>query len=69
MSIVSEALRNEETRLRPGDVLWNSRRGRDPLGDARQRVRAQRRVSARIPTMGEPAEARQDDETVGSINS
>jgi hypothetical protein len=45
------------------------RSGRDPLEEARKRVRARRRAEARIPTVSEPAEARQDDETVGSINS
>ena len=39
------------------------RGGRDPLEEARKRIRAQRRVSAQIPTLGEPAEARQDGET------
>jgi hypothetical protein len=36
---------------------------RDPLEEARKRVRAQRRVSAQIPTLGEPGEARRDGET------
>jgi hypothetical protein len=39
------------------------RSGRDPLEEARMRIRARRRAEARIPTVGEPAEARQDDET------
>jgi hypothetical protein len=39
------------------------RTGRDPLEEARRRVRAQRRVSTRIPTLGEPGEARQDGKT------
>jgi hypothetical protein len=36
---------------------------RDPVEEARKRVRAQRRVSARIPTLGKPGEARRDGET------
>ena len=39
------------------------RSGRDPLEEARKRVRAQRRVSAGISTLGELGEARQDGET------
>ena len=34
--------------------------GRDPLRDARKRVHAGRRADARISTLDEPAEARQD---------
>jgi hypothetical protein len=50
--------------LNHGDSAVDYRRsGRDPLGDSRQRVRAQRRANARISTVGEPAEARQDHET------
>ena len=84
MSMVSEVLRNEETRaggrspiaglvnsvetLEGGGFLvrrpfLRGRTGRDPLEEARKRVRAQRRAEARIPTLGEPAEARQDGET------
>ncbi len=39
------------------------RSGRDPLEKARKRVRAQRRVSAGISTLGELGETRQDGET------
>ena len=68
--MLSEALRiyTEHTgedagRLRPGDVRDHGRSRHDPLLDARRRVRAGRRVSARLPTGGELAEARQNDET------
>jgi hypothetical protein len=84
MSMVSEVLRNEETRaggpptvagvvnsfetLEGGGFLFRrpfprGRSGRDPLEEARKRVRAQRRAEARIPTLGESGEARQDDKT------
>ena len=40
-----------------------AKRRRDPLEEARKRIHAQRRAEARIQTLAEPGEARQDDET------
>jgi hypothetical protein len=90
MSMVSEVLRIEETRVggrRTVAGIVNSvetldgegflvRRpfpkrgsGHDPLEDARKRFRARRRAYARTLTLGEPAEARQDDETAPTRRS
>ena len=84
MSMVSEVLRNEETRADGMRTVAGSgnrvetlegqrflvrrpfptrRSERDPLRDARKRVRVCRRADARTPTVGEPGEARQDEET------
>ena len=55
--------RGHAGRLRPGDVQWmTAGAGVIHAGDAQPRVRAHWRPDARIPTLGEPAEARQDDE-------
>ena len=78
MSMVSDALRNRETRASrrrtvAGVVHSVESEGflvrrpftkgrRDPLAEARKRVQAQRRAEALIQTLAEPGEARQDDE-------
>jgi hypothetical protein len=76
MSVVSEVLRNEETRAggrrtvaeilnsvetwergRVGRRFPKRRSGRDPLGDARKRVRMLRRGMHGIQLLGAPVDA------------
>ena len=63
-SMVCGALGNEQTRAGKTRAIPEIVSRRDPLEEARKRVRAQRRAAARIPILAEPGTARQDRETV-----
>jgi len=67
--MLSGGLGNEQTRAGQTRAIPEIVSRRDPIEEARKRVRAQRRAAARIPTLAEPGEARQDRETARPENA